>query len=67
MQAEGTTTCRETGRGATRGVRGELRGGGEMDEPNYPPIFFHGAEAQSKRGAEKEKVNNRNVSNDGGR
>lgn len=39
----------------------------EMDEPNYPPIFLHSAEPHSKRRAEKEKVNNRNVSNDGGR
>lgn len=49
-----------------------LREGGkerkrEMDEPNYPPIFLHNAEPHSKRRAEKEKVNNRNVSNDGGR
>lgn len=40
---------------------------GKMDEPNYPTIFLHDAEAQLKQGAEKEKVNNTNVSNDGGR
>lgn len=26
----------------------------EMDEPNYPPIFLHGAQPQSKQGAERE-------------
>lgn len=46
---------------------GEVGVARKMDEPNYPAIFLHGAEAQSKHRAEKEKVNNRNVSNDGGR
>lgn len=27
----------------------------EMDEPNYPPIFLHGAEPQSKQRAEKRR------------
>lgn len=70
IQAEGGKTTFGKGeleRGRARGGKGLRERRREMDEPNYPPIFLRGAEPQSKQRAEREKENNRNVSNDGGR